>query len=388
VTVLMGFADAFAAVETAWSLRRSGMRVLAMERRGTRSPLRRVGGVEIVTITPPETDAGAARSDLAELVRTRQPDAILPLDDAALWLTSQVDPRSAVFVGPSRAGVDLALDKSRQMDAAARAGLAVPPTDVVTVDAAAGDAVWPVVLKSAAAVVEVDGRLVRPSGAICGDRGEFDRSRDRLRGPLLRQPLLAGVGEGVFGYVDDTGPAVLSAHRRVRMVNPHGSASSACASIDVDETLVEPIRRLLASVDWRGMFMVEFLRDAAGVPWFMELNGRAWGSMALARRRGLEYPAWATQTALGIPRSPEAPDDPPRIVARHLGRELAHLAFVVRGPQSGAVSGWPSLRDTLRDLLTIRRGDRLYNWSAREPAVLLADTVGTVTALMRGRRRA
>jgi len=258
---------------------------------------------------------------------------------------------------------------------------------VKAADAAVG-ADWPVVVKPAAAVEEIEGRLIRPAGAVCADAAEIDRARSRLGdGALLRQPLIRGVGEGVFGYVDDEGPAVLSAHRRVRMVNPHGSASSACSSVDVDDALRAPIGRLLASVGWRGMFMVEFLRDEEGTPWFMELNGRAWGSMALARRRGLEYPAWATQFALGDQRAPAAPADPPRIVARHLGREIAHLLFVLRGPQSRAAVGWPTIVGTLRDLFTVRRGDRLYNWSPRQPAVLAADTIGTLTGVVRGRRR-
>ena len=69
----------------------------------------------------------------------------------------------------------------------------------------------------------------------------------------------------------------------------------------------------------------------------MELNGRAWGSMALARRRGFEYPAWNVQAALDPDFVPVEPTDPPEILARHLGMELAHLAFVARGPQSKAL---------------------------------------------------
>ena len=50
--------------------------------------------------------------------------------------------------------------------------------------------------------------------------------------------------------------------------------------------------------------MIELLRDRDGVAWFMELNGRTWGSLALARRLGLEYPAWAALDALGIAAPP------------------------------------------------------------------------------------
>jgi hypothetical protein len=171
------------------------------------------------------------------------------------------------------------------------------------------------------------------------------------------------------------------------MVNPHGSASSACVSTDVPRDLIEPVERLLTSAGWSGMFMVELLRDLDGTPWFMELNGRTWGSLALARRRGFEYPAWAAQSALGRPRHPKPPANPEPIIARHLGRELAHMAFVLRGPQSRAVTSWPSRLGTLIDLLTIRRRDRLYNWDRHQPLVLTSDTWATLSELVRGRRR-
>jgi hypothetical protein len=120
--------------------------------------------------------------------------------------------------------------------------------------------------------------------------------------------------------------------------------------------------------------MIELLRDAEGRPWFMELNGRAWGSMALARRRGFEYPAWTVQAALDPDFVPAAPVDPPDILARHLGMELAHVAFVLRGPQSKALTKWPKLWPTLRAMIRPSRRNRLYNWRASEPDVLAADT--------------
>ena len=113
--------------------------------------------------------------------------------------------------------------------------------------------------------------------------------------------------------------------------------------------------------------MIELLRDAEGRPWFMELNGRAWGSMALARRRGFEYPAWTVQAALDPDFVPVAPVDPPDILARHLGMELAHVAFVLRGPQSKALTKWPKLWPTLRAMARPSRRNRLYNWRASEP---------------------
>jgi hypothetical protein len=129
------------------------------------------------------------------------------------------------------------------------------------------------------------------------------------------------------------------------------------------------------------------LRDRDGTPWFMEINGRAWGSMALATRRGFEYPAWAVQNALGLAIDPPPPVGPPHLRCRHVGREILHAAFVWRGPQSQAVKHWPARSTTVRDLLTIRRHDRWYNWDRRQPTVLLADTWQALSGQLRNRKR-
>src|SRR5690348_13415502 len=55
--VLMGFAGAYAAIETAWSLQEAGYRVAAFERGGERSALRHVRQVEVHEVTAPERDA-------------------------------------------------------------------------------------------------------------------------------------------------------------------------------------------------------------------------------------------------------------------------------------------------------------------------------------------
>jgi len=124
--------------------------------------------------------------------------------------------------------------------------------------------------------------------------------------------------------------------------------------------------------------MLEFLRDSDGKPWPMELNGRAWGSMALARRRGFEYPAWTVQSTIKPDFEPAVPPQPPDVLCRNLGLEIAHLLFVARGPQSDAPMAWPRLSRAIRDVCTLARGDRLYNWRSSQPNVLVADTLRTL----------
>jgi hypothetical protein len=121
------------------------------------------------------------------------------------------------------------------------------------------------------------------------------------------------------------------------------------------------------------------LRDDAGRVWFMELNGRAWGSMALARRMGLEYPAWALTLALNPKTEIKIPQVAGRsLVCRHLGRELVHLLFVMRGPRSKALTRWPSRWSAVRELLSFTRNDRWYNWRRDDCNVFFSDAIQTL----------
>ena len=383
-TVLVGFAEALAAIEAAWSLQGAGFKVVAFCRSGNWPALRHVRGLQIHDVPHPELDANGAVAAVRALCDALTPTALLPLDDKALWVCSQVSESGAVLAGASGSPADYALDKSLQLDAAARVGLPVPSTVVLDDLTDAATICFPVMVKSARALYEVEGTLQRPGGVICGNDEEFERAAAMSwPGPVLVQPFLHGVGEGLFGHVGSQGVTAWSSHRRVRMVNPHGSASSACRSHPVDGDLLEPSERFLSDIGWRGMFMLEFLRDADGKPWFMELNGRAWGSMALARRRGFEYPAWTVQAMLEPDFEPTPPAQPPEIVCRNLGLEIIHLMLVARGPQSDAPMEWPRLSRTIRDVCTFTRSDRLYNWKSSQPHVLVADTLETLRQYIR-----
>lgn len=386
-TVLIGFGESYAAIEAAWSLQHAGMNVVVFSRNGSRPPVRLARGIAVHHIPSPEVDAHRSTAALFALIDELLPDAILPLDDASLWMSRRIPLEEPVVVAPDQPGIDFALDKAAQIAAAAAEGLTVPSTTVFAHISEAHSDSWPVIVKPADAVGLAGNKLVRAHGRICADPAELlAASRNIGSGRVLVQDFVAGRGEGLLGYAGANGPVFWSAHRRIRMVNPHGSASSACRSLPVDPLLQAPVERMLRRLNWRGLFMAEFLRDESGTAWFMELNGRAWGSLALARRRGFEYPAWAVQDALGLPRFPRPPAIARAATARHIGREIAHMAFVLRGPQTRAPARWPGIGETLRDLVTIRPTDHIYNWDPRQPRVLASDTLHTLTALIRDRK--
>jgi hypothetical protein len=359
----MGFADALAAPEAAASLLGAGYRVVSFTRRGRPVALRRMSAIEIVEVTAPEDDFAACAEEVAAVAAAH--DVTMPLDDPAVLVCDHGLPADALVAGARGAQAALALDKRTQLEAAALAGLAVPEWQELFSEGPRSDLTegWtrPVVLKPALAAEVRDGRLRRLSPQLVETQQELEDLRRSWGSatPAIVQRWVSGRGAGVFGLADRGGVHHLSAHRRVRMMNPAGSGSSACASAPVDPELVDPVGRLLGVAGWRGMFMVELLRSE-DTWWFMELNGRPWGSLALARRLGFEYPAWAVARLLDdgavLPEEPGFED----LLCRNLGRELVHLVFVLRGPQS-KVDHWPGRAETLRAMLSRSNRTAWYN---------------------------
>jgi hypothetical protein len=389
---MIGFADALAAIETAWSLERAGFAVSAFARAGSRPALRRSGSVEIHPIAAPEHDAEESVRDLRVAMRESGAAALMPLDDAAVWLCERsCEGPGSALAGPRGRQAQVALHKGLQCEAAAAAGFPVAEADFFVAPARPTKPPrFPVVVKPAIAAQQLGARLVTHGTArTCADSSEMERAIDAFEPDraLMVQPRLTGVGEGVFGLAGPDGVRAWSAHRRIRMMNPAGSGSSACVSVALDDSVRARTETMMTVLGWEGLFMLELLRDDQGEPWFIELNGRAWGSMALSRAVGLEYPAWAVAQALGLPPGPlPQTREGGAVRARHIGREVVHLLTVMRGPRTSAVA-WPSRLRSAREVLAWRRGDRAYNWRRGEPGVLIADTVSTIVAAARRARR-
>lgn len=389
-TVLVGFAEALSAPEVVWSLADRGFDVVAFARKGRRCALRHSRHVVCHEIAQPALDVQAALADLRSLLVSlsirsgARARVLLPLDDTAIWLCSRAAPGSGwTLAGPGREHAELALDKRLQIDAAREAGFNVPETRTARSpeEVLSGETPFPLMLKPAKAVAIREDRVYDSGTWICANRGELERalSAGAVRNPVLVQPYIPGTGLGVFGIAAPKEIFAWSSHRRLRMMNPQGSGSSACISQAVADELKPPIERFIGNTGWDGLFMVELLQDRSGKNWFMELNGRPWGSMALARRQGFEYPAWGVELALNRNSRPAPePSGAAGKVCKHFGRELMHLLFVLRGPKSRAQGNWPSFWSALGDVLRIRREDSFYNWREDSPMVFVSDCFYTI----------
>jgi protein-tyrosine-phosphatase/predicted ATP-grasp superfamily ATP-dependent carboligase len=384
-TVLIGFADSLSAPEVAWSLVEAGYRVVAFARKGTKPALCRSRFVRVEYVTDPDKSARGSLADLKQLVGQLDNPSVMALDDLSLWLIQELRrslPTMRV-AGATGKQAEVALDKLLQCNAARDAGFAVPATSRVETWADLKSFPgFPAIIKPRLAARVVEGRLGRDRSYTLAGEAELEAFASQWNGsePMLVQPLLNGSGEGLFGFSLPDRVVCWSAHRRVRMMNPAGSGASACVSVEPDRATCAIAERFLKTIGWRGMFMIELLRDAAGQPWFIELNGRSWGSMALARRNGFEYPGWTARSVLDSSFIPSAPPARPAFLCRHLGRELVHLAFVWRGPRSGAQSDWPGRVKSVRDVIRVGRDDRWYNFNPRDRKVFWADVRQTLAS--------
>lgn len=400
-TVLIGFADALAAPEVFFSLYHKGYRIRVFQRKGTEVPLSKFLPVGApFWVTGPEQNAEAAISDLANLLRANTDiDVLMALDDTGLWLANEANgvledsKKRPVLANATGQQKDIALDKRAQIEAAKAAGLAVPPTIVAQkLEAIYKNDRFPAIVKPARAIsLDKTGKLDKGEAYYLFDASDFEQlpSESEISFPVLVQPLIHGTGEGVFGFAGKDGVSCIFGHSRIRMMNPHGSGASACRPLQPASELVEKVKSFITGIGWRGPFMVELLTDEDGTSWFIELNGRLWGSTALTRRNGFDYAGWAVEQALDPDFCPPAARGTSRKrKVRNLGREILHLLFVMKGPKSRFhAQKWPNLFRSAAGVFSLHTLSGFYNYDRAFPLFFLRDATATILKGIRRRRR-
>lgn len=125
-------------------------------------------------------------------------------------------------------------------------------------------------------------------------RADFDKAYpgivERYGRPIL-QEYISGHGEGcgVGALAQNGNMLACFSYRRLREFPVQGGPSTLRESTDDEETK-EYAASLLASLNWDGVAMVEFKRDAGGRPRLMEINPRFWGSLDLSFAAGVNFP--------------------------------------------------------------------------------------------------
>jgi len=154
------------------------------------------------------------------------------------------------------------------------------------------------------------------------------------------------------------------AHQRIRDVHPTGSGSAVRISVEPDPEIRKASLAILSALNWHGVAMVEYRKQAGSPPVFMEVNGRFWHSLPLACYAGMDFPALLARMA-------EDGDIETRLEYRRGVRcrwllgDARHLVEVWKGPPAGYPGKFPGRFSTLFNVLTPVPGTYhdLFQWS-------------------------
>lgn len=177
------------------------------------------------------------------------------------------------------------LDKLALTRHAVAAGLAAPRT-VPATDQVLAEWIGPVVVKCRTHWEHGQLRPHRIDARSYPDAGDAARARVELirasgAVAVLQQPVSGRLGALVGVMVDGR------LRHRVQQVSsrlwptPNGMSARA-ETVPVDDTLAARAEAMLRSIGWTGLVELQFLTDADGVAHLIDLNGRFYGSLALA----------------------------------------------------------------------------------------------------------
>lgn len=151
---------------------------------------------------------------------------------------------------------------------------------------------------------------------------------------VMLQEFVPGKGVGSF-FLRHGGQTLLRfAHRRLHEVPWTGGVSSLSESSN-DPGVLESGERLLTGIGYEGVAMVEFRQQPGERPFFLEINGRLWGSLGLALRAGADFPLAMVEAHVSGTTSVSQPDLSRTIRCRNLPLELEHIRSVFRSHRSG-----------------------------------------------------
>jgi len=113
------------------------------------------------------------------------------------------------------------------------------------------------------------------------------------------QKYIQGEGAGFFAFYKEGKCVNYFMHQRIREYPVTGGASTAAKSF-YDESVMNYGKRILDSLNWNGVAMVEFKKDnKTGIFNLMEINAKFWGSLDLALEAGINFPEMLIDNALG-----------------------------------------------------------------------------------------
>ncbi len=247
---------------------------------------------------------------------------------------------------------NVAFDKALTLKMAERLGVSIPQTFFIEsqedLESALGQVAYPCIIKPHQSCLWVSGKGIRGKAEVADNREQAKEIVDQIKNktniwPLLQEKL-TGQEYGLFGLWQNGEWKVKFAHKRLRSLDPMGGASCLRQSIAMPQDMADYAAKLMSELKWQGPAMVEFKLDKPnGTPKLMEINGRFWGSLALAIASNVDFPYLAYLQACGQPIEVSDQYKVP-VAARSFLADFANLLNVMKFGTKVGVSRLSALR--------------------------------------------
>lgn len=327
---------------------------------------------QFIVVPDPHDEPERFLSSMTELIRKEQFDFLIPCGDSALVAASQFYDqfRDLLHVScPPPQIVQRVLDKRATLEIAARCGVPIPATfwisSLAELEVIRNKLIFPIVRKPSNKQKEN------------ADKVRYFHSYEELSNALtavdtfgeeiMLQQYCEGEGTGIESLFHKGEPIALFQHRRIRELPSTGGVSVVALSEPLDSHLVKFAVTLLRGLEWEGVAMVEFKHNRANrKATLMEVNGRYWGSVAVAIHAGVNFPLYDWQLAHGeMPQPP--PSYKPGVRVRWMTGDFKRLDDLRFETGAGGFGGKSWMRELAEFLSDFRPSTRDMVWSWRDP---------------------
>jgi predicted ATP-grasp superfamily ATP-dependent carboligase/protein-tyrosine-phosphatase len=285
---------------------------------------------------------------------------VVPVSDNALHLVLERHDevrRYATVAAPGIEPLRTVLDKEATMRHALACGVPIPATydfpDEASFRGAHSSITYPVIAKPKNKAGPPARFKVMYFQSFDELALEFAQDPDFGRTYLL-QEYVDGSGVGIGAFMRDGAAIAVAQHRRITELPPSGGVAVTAVSELVDPQLADYAVRLLRTIGWDGLAMVEFKCSANGRTALMEINGRAWGSIALAIASGVDFPRYLWMSYAGAPLNTLLPAAKDQVRFSWSAGGLARLEMVLIDPAIPPIGFVRELRSFFEHLLDPR----------------------------------
>ena len=251
---------------------------------------------DYIIVPNPKKDARFSNCVL-DIAKEGDYDVLLPISFSSVFQISKIKEKMEKYLKvpiADRKSIEVAGNKDQTTKFAEKIGIPVPktfyPHNIEEVHDLSKNIEYPVVVKGSeesgyVGYANSPEQLISRYNRIC------------KYSPIL-QEYISGEGYGFFALYNQGEPRAIFMHKRIREYPVTGGPSTFAESI-YESRLKELGLKILDSLNWHGVAMVEFKKNAKNGDFvLMEINPKFWGSLELAIASGVDFPYLACEMAV------------------------------------------------------------------------------------------